>query len=178
MPWLMKHDDCPCCRTIIIEDSDLFPTGEGGDNNESSSNIENEGGELGAGVFHVVNGLVSFVRHKRYSLLGNVQGNGRLDRLEENIEEDAQNFENLPHTAKENNMEDCQAASLEQGEGDQKDQKCQSKGRQSLKRKSRRIKNQKYRTIQCDDDEEMRIQAVSSGETNSTLVMQDDQSIC
>ena len=58
IPWLMKNDDCPMCRTTLIEDSDYEMKDEEEDENDNEV----------AGI-EIVNGLVSYVKATSYSLL-------------------------------------------------------------------------------------------------------------
>ena len=35
-PWLMKHDDCPCCRLVFIDESTLLEDGLDGKGNDEN----------------------------------------------------------------------------------------------------------------------------------------------
>lgn len=60
VPWLMKNDDCPMCRTTLIEDSDY----------EMKTCDEDGEEENEVGGVEIKNGLVSYVKNTTsYSLL-------------------------------------------------------------------------------------------------------------
>jgi hypothetical protein len=68
VPWLEnpKHDDCPSCRSIILQDieADVHSVGE-------EINLEDDDMEAGASMpFVIMHGLVSRVRRTSYSLIG------------------------------------------------------------------------------------------------------------
>ena len=53
--WLMKNDDCPMCRTTLIQDVD-YDGNKGGDEDERANDV---------GSIHIVNGLISYVGRVR-----------------------------------------------------------------------------------------------------------------
>jgi hypothetical protein len=67
--WLTnpKHDDCPACRSIILQDS----PDESGQEDPEESSLEDEDLEAPSMMpFVIMHGLVSRVRHASYSLIG------------------------------------------------------------------------------------------------------------
>lgn len=60
LPWLMKNDDCPMCRTTLIQDLDYDDT-KGGDEDERANDV---------GSIHIVNGLISYVGRVREQAAG------------------------------------------------------------------------------------------------------------
>lgn len=73
--WLMKHDDCPFCRKVLVEDvllNDIVSKGKNSsDSSHDGESIIEEGGsfDLSSGVFVIVNGLVSPVRKTHHPTL-------------------------------------------------------------------------------------------------------------
>lgn len=91
IPWLMKHEECPVCRTKLIDDEDLLDneiseegsiasTGDGeasttaeisivsiGNEEVSTTAHDEESNVSPSGSFFVANGLVSFVRNTHYT---------------------------------------------------------------------------------------------------------------
>mmetsp|Transcript_15865 Transcript_15865/g.19349 ORF Transcript_15865/g.19349 Transcript_15865/m.19349 type:complete len:401 (+) Transcript_15865:187-1389(+) len=71
IPWLMKHDDCPCCRTSLFNESD-FENVIGRMNNPLDDDSEDDDWDDidgSGGAFRIVNGLVSIVRNSGRSIL-------------------------------------------------------------------------------------------------------------
>lgn len=99
-PWLMSHDECPCCRTLFFDESDFEKVVSSHSNSKSdhSQNNNSEGNILVAtdvdddhhdqdryaverqSRFRVVNGLVSIVRQ--------LSPNSSYDRQDEEDDDD------------------------------------------------------------------------------------------
>jgi len=79
LSWLMKNDECPVCRTVLIEEEDfIHKSKEGnmdGSVSETLSFAETESLDSSSGVFFVLNGMVSLVRNAQYSILEKPQRN-------------------------------------------------------------------------------------------------------
>jgi len=72
--WLMNSDECPVCRTLLIEEED-FLVDEcdkkivGASVSGTSSSTETEALDSSSGMFLVLNGMVSFVKNARHNIL-------------------------------------------------------------------------------------------------------------
>jgi len=71
LPWLedSKHDDCPCCRSIILQDATVSRTEN---DNENCLEVDDALEDAGANsmAFVIIHGLVSRARRASYSIIG------------------------------------------------------------------------------------------------------------
>lgn len=75
--WLMKNDECPVCRTVLLEEEDFLACEEGSADSSISgtSSSAEELLDSSLGMYFVLNGMVSFVRTSSYNILENLQHN-------------------------------------------------------------------------------------------------------
>jgi hypothetical protein len=88
VPWLTnpKHDDCPACRSTILQDS------------PGESTLEDEDLEAPSSIqpFVIIDGMVSRMRHASSFLIGQSIDVSAADCVEDNDEDDDDRLSNAP----------------------------------------------------------------------------------